>query len=152
MLLSSGFTPRRTIVLSNGFDEEEVQARQGAGELAKILEEKYGQDSMLMIVDEGGSAARIFDTAIATIGSSEKGYAGKLQSFRVSRDRELTYFRHRDFRRYARRPQLDPARAYRDWHHERDHPCNREEPMEAVVRWTDRSSSPVGHVCQRACS
>lgn len=73
-LFSKGWQPRRSIVLSHGFDEEEVQARQGAGELAKHLEATYGHDSMLLLIDEGSSATRIFGTAIATPATSEKGY------------------------------------------------------------------------------
>ena len=73
-LFASGFAPRRTILLSHGFDEEEVQARQGAGELSKFIEAKYGKDSMLLILDEGGSSVRLFDTALAVPATSEKGY------------------------------------------------------------------------------
>ena len=52
-LLESGFTPRRTLILSHGFDEEEVFARRGQGHIAPFLEERYGHDGLLMVVDEG---------------------------------------------------------------------------------------------------
>ncbi|KAH8918661.1 carboxypeptidase s precursor [Atractiella rhizophila] len=74
-LLGSGWRPRRTIILSHGFDEEEVFARQGAGELAKFLERRYGKDSMLMVIDEGsGIAENLYGTPFGLPASSEKGY------------------------------------------------------------------------------
>jgi Gly-Xaa carboxypeptidase len=52
-LLSDGFVPRRTIILSHGNDEEEVFARRGQGHIAPFLEERYGKDGLLMVIDEG---------------------------------------------------------------------------------------------------
>lgn len=52
-LLDAGFKPRRTIILTHGFDEEEVHARRGQGRIAPFLEERYGQNGLLMVVDEG---------------------------------------------------------------------------------------------------
>jgi Gly-Xaa carboxypeptidase len=45
--------PRRTIILSHGNDEEEVFARRGQGHIAPFLEERYGKDGLLMVIDEG---------------------------------------------------------------------------------------------------
>lgn len=56
-LLESGFEPRRTIILSHGFDEEEVHARRGQGRIAPFLEERYGKNSLLLVVDEGSGLA-----------------------------------------------------------------------------------------------
>ena len=53
-LLENGFEPRRTLILSHGFDEEEVFARRGQGHIAPLLEERYGKDGLLMVIDEGG--------------------------------------------------------------------------------------------------
>lgn len=52
-LLEHGFQPRRTLILSHGFDEEEVSARRGQGHIAPLLEERYGKDGIFMLVDEG---------------------------------------------------------------------------------------------------
>lgn len=101
-------------------DEEEVQARQGAGELAKYLEQKYGQDSMLMIIDEGGSAVRLFDTAFAMPATSEVcvdvsiDYLSADAALRLSEG----ICRHRDLGRYTRRSFFDPTGAQWDWPHE----------------------------------
>lgn len=56
-LLENGFTPRRTIILSHGNDEEEVFARRGQGHIAPFLEERYGKDGLLMVIDEGSGTA-----------------------------------------------------------------------------------------------
>lgn len=52
-LLETGWRPRRTLILSHGFDEEEVVARRGQGHIAPLLEKRYGKDSILMVIDEG---------------------------------------------------------------------------------------------------
>lgn len=52
-LLQDGWKPRRTLILSHGFDEEEVFARRGQGHIAPVLESRY-PEGVLMIVDEGG--------------------------------------------------------------------------------------------------
>ena len=53
-LLENGFEPHRTLILSHGFDEEEVFARRGQGHIAPFLEERYGKDGLFMVIDEGG--------------------------------------------------------------------------------------------------
>lgn len=73
LLLASGFKPRRTIILAHGIDEE-TTGRNGARRLAPALEQQYGKDSMLMIVDEGDSSLRLFGQAFALPGTAEKGY------------------------------------------------------------------------------
>jgi Gly-Xaa carboxypeptidase len=52
-LLEQGFTPKRGIVLSFGFDEESGGLK-GAKENAKALMTIYGEKSFAMVVDEGG--------------------------------------------------------------------------------------------------
>jgi Gly-Xaa carboxypeptidase len=52
-LLQKEFKPRRTLILSHGFDEEEVFARRGQGTIAPFLEKRYGTDGILMVIDEG---------------------------------------------------------------------------------------------------
>ncbi|KAI5476036.1 Gly-Xaa carboxypeptidase [Pseudohyphozyma bogoriensis] len=75
LLQDKDFVPRRTILLSHGFDEEEVFARQGAGELAKFLEARYGPDSILLAIDEGTSLTEdAWGAEMAIPSTSEKGY------------------------------------------------------------------------------
>ncbi|KAJ4991929.1 peptidase family M20/M25/M40 [Stagonosporopsis vannaccii] len=72
-LLSAGFTPRRTLILSFGFDEE-ISGRQGAQHLAKRLIEKYGHNSIAAIVDEGAVNVENWGADFAIPGVAEKGY------------------------------------------------------------------------------
>lgn len=73
LLLYAGFTPKRTILLSYGFDEE-ISGREGAARLAPAILEKYGKDGVAVIVDEGAGVSTIWDTHYATPGVAEKGY------------------------------------------------------------------------------
>ncbi|KAF8337821.1 hypothetical protein F5887DRAFT_983768 [Amanita rubescens] len=52
LLIERKFVPTRTVVLAFGFDEE-ASGTQGAGMLAKVLEDKFGKDGIAFIVDEG---------------------------------------------------------------------------------------------------
>ncbi|KAJ3566478.1 hypothetical protein NPX13_g7117 [Xylaria arbuscula] len=72
LLLKAGFEPKRTLVLSFGFDEE-VQGPQGAGHLSKALVDRYGKDGAAVIVDEGGGFADNWGTTFALPGVAEKG-------------------------------------------------------------------------------
>ncbi|KAF5336103.1 hypothetical protein D9611_006330 [Ephemerocybe angulata] len=71
-LLKSGFKPTRNLVLAFGFDEE-TSGLQGAGELYKVLEQKYGKDGIAMVVDEGMGYSEQYGTYIAGPGIGEKG-------------------------------------------------------------------------------
>ena len=73
LLIDAGFQPKRTIILSFGFDEE-ISGREGAGHLSSHLLNKYGKDSMAVIVDEGAPITSIWGSAFATPGVAEKGY------------------------------------------------------------------------------
>ncbi|KAL9105498.1 MAG: hypothetical protein Q9227_009328 [Pyrenula ochraceoflavens] len=72
-LVDADFQPKRTIVLSFGFDEE-ISGRAGAGHLAPYLLNKYGKDSMAAIVDEGAPITEAWGSTFATPGVAEKGY------------------------------------------------------------------------------
>ncbi|KAJ4320639.1 hypothetical protein N0V94_003287 [Neodidymelliopsis sp. IMI 364377] len=72
-LLATDFTPRRTLILSFGFDEE-ISGREGAQHLAKHLIEKYGHDSIAAIVDEGAVNVENWGADFAIPGVAEKGY------------------------------------------------------------------------------
>jgi len=71
-LVKQGFVPTRTIVLAFGFDEE-VAGPRGAKYIGKFLLEKYGEDSMALIVDEGAGYSEIMGAMYATPGVGEKG-------------------------------------------------------------------------------
>ncbi|KAI6120771.1 hypothetical protein EDD16DRAFT_1558890 [Pisolithus croceorrhizus] len=74
-LLRHGFSPARTVVLAFGFDEE-ATGLEGAGHIAKYLEETYGHDGFAMLVDEGAGLSVNFGNNIyfAMPAVSEKGY------------------------------------------------------------------------------
>ncbi|KAJ1043567.1 hypothetical protein NDA10_007567 [Ustilago hordei] len=72
-LLKSNFTPERTVVCSFGFDEESA-GTQGGIELAKFLHERYGDDGVAMIVDEGGQIDLNLGIPVAAPAVAEKGY------------------------------------------------------------------------------
>ncbi|SMR52297.1 unnamed protein product [Zymoseptoria tritici ST99CH_3D1] len=73
VLLDAGFKPKRTIVMSFGFDEE-CSGAQGAGHLSKFLHERYGDDGVAAIVDEGMGYQKAFGMGYAVPGVAEKGY------------------------------------------------------------------------------
>lgn len=52
LFLAADFKPKRTIVVAFGFDEE-ISGREGAGHLAPFLIERYGENGIAAIVDEG---------------------------------------------------------------------------------------------------
>jgi Gly-Xaa carboxypeptidase len=73
LLIASGFVPRRTMVLSFGFDEE-ASGLQGANRLSQHLLSKYGKDSFAVIVDEGAGISSLWGAVFATPGVAEKGH------------------------------------------------------------------------------
>jgi Gly-Xaa carboxypeptidase len=58
LLLEAGIKPTRTVVLAFGHDEERGGMR-GAPAIRDWLLEKYGKDSMAMLVDEGSGLASV---------------------------------------------------------------------------------------------
>ena len=72
-LVKSAWMPRRTIVMSFGFDEE-ISGREGAGHLAPFLLKRYGPDSFAAIVDEGAGFLTVWGATMAAPGVAEKGY------------------------------------------------------------------------------
>jgi Gly-Xaa carboxypeptidase len=73
LLIDAGFKPKRTIVMSFGFDEE-ISGGQGARYLAAFLLERYGKDGASIIVDEGGGFTNLWGAIFAVPGIAEKGY------------------------------------------------------------------------------
>ncbi|KAF2793286.1 carboxypeptidase S [Melanomma pulvis-pyrius CBS 109.77] len=72
-LVEAGFAPRRTLILSFGFDEE-ISGQDGAGHLAPYLISKYGHGSIAVIVDEGAVNVESWGANFALPGVAEKGY------------------------------------------------------------------------------
>ncbi|KAL1405829.1 hypothetical protein Q8F55_007507 [Vanrija albida] len=74
LLLRQGtFQPTRTLILSFGSDEE-TGGKVGAKNLAAWILEKYGPDSMAMIVDEGSGISQVFGDWFGLPAVGEKGY------------------------------------------------------------------------------
>ncbi|KAH8886095.1 carboxypeptidase [Thozetella sp. PMI_491] len=73
LLLETKFQPKRTILLSFGFDEE-CSGFQGALPLADFIHKRYGDDSLAIIVDEGSGFQESWGTLFAKPGTGEKGY------------------------------------------------------------------------------
>lgn len=73
-LLTRGFQPKRSIVIALGFDEE-TSGHRGANSIKDFLKEKWGEKSMLMIVDEGGLGVQdLYGSRLALPSTGEKGY------------------------------------------------------------------------------
>ncbi|KAK5938649.1 hypothetical protein PMZ80_008840 [Knufia obscura] len=72
-LVKANFTPRRTILLSFGFDEE-ISGANGAGHLAPFILHRYGPEGIAAIVDEGATFAKNWGMRTALPGVGEKGY------------------------------------------------------------------------------
>ncbi|KAG1786028.1 carboxypeptidase S [Suillus plorans] len=72
-LLEQGFKPTRTVILAFGIDEERG-GQTGAAAIGKYLVNTYGEDSISMIVDEGGGFSDLSGTIFATPAVAEKGY------------------------------------------------------------------------------
>ncbi|KAK3070582.1 hypothetical protein LTR53_010214 [Teratosphaeriaceae sp. CCFEE 6253] len=71
--LGAGFRPKRSIILSFGFDEE-ISGREGAGSLAPYLLDRYGENGVAAIVDEGAGFGNQWGQVFALPGVAEKGY------------------------------------------------------------------------------
>ena len=74
LLSQEEYDPRRTVIFAFGFDEE-CSGYRGAGEISKLLEERYGEDGIAVILDEGGGGLQaVGDTLYALPAVYEKGY------------------------------------------------------------------------------
>ncbi|KAF9873871.1 peptidase family M20/M25/M40 [Colletotrichum karsti] len=75
LLSDSSWSPKRTIILASGFDEE-CSGQRGAGHIAKYLEKEWGNNSMALILDEGGMGLQQLDdkTLYALPAVMEKGH------------------------------------------------------------------------------
>lgn len=74
LLSQDEYQPSRTVIFAFGFDEE-CSGPRGAGEIAKHLEERYGEGGIAVILDEGGGGLQALgDTLYALPAVYEKGY------------------------------------------------------------------------------
>ncbi|KAL2255965.1 hypothetical protein VTK26DRAFT_2413 [Humicola hyalothermophila] len=73
LLLEADFKPKRTILLSFGFDEE-CSGTRGAASLSEFIQKRYGKDGIAVIVDEGSGFEQAWGTLFAKPGTAEKGY------------------------------------------------------------------------------
>jgi Gly-Xaa carboxypeptidase len=74
LLLEAEFKPKRTILLSFGFDEETF-GYHGAGNLSEFIHKRYGNDGLAVIIDEGAGFENAWGTTFAKPGAAEKGSA-----------------------------------------------------------------------------
>ncbi|KAK4234962.1 hypothetical protein C8A03DRAFT_18225 [Achaetomium macrosporum] len=74
LLLEANFRPKRTILLSFGFDEE-CSGLRGAAHLSAFIQKRYGKDGIAVIVDEGSGFEQAWGTLFAKPGTAEKGYS-----------------------------------------------------------------------------
>ncbi|KAG8170083.1 hypothetical protein KVR01_000828 [Diaporthe batatas] len=73
-LLAQGWSPKRTVLLAFGFDEE-CSGLKGAGSIAAHLKRTWGDDSLAIILDEGGMGLQqIGDVLYALPAVTEKGH------------------------------------------------------------------------------
>ncbi|WRT67685.1 uncharacterized protein IL334_004657 [Kwoniella shivajii] len=72
LLSTSTFQPRRTVILGFGFDEE-IGGPNGAPAISKWLEDKYGPNSMALLIDEGGYIDKVWNQTYGLIATAEKG-------------------------------------------------------------------------------
>jgi Gly-Xaa carboxypeptidase len=73
LLIEAKFKPKRSIILSFGFDEESA-GTEGAGYLANFLLGRYGKDGVAAIVDEGAGVMEYWGALFAMPAVAEKGY------------------------------------------------------------------------------
>lgn len=74
LLSNDDWEPTRTIIVASGFDEE-CSGYRGAASIGKFLEERYGQNGVALILDEGGlGLTEIGGALYAMPAVMEKGY------------------------------------------------------------------------------
>lgn len=95
LVANADWKPKRTIIMAFGFDEE-CSGERGAGSIAKHLEERYGKDSMAMILDEGGMGLQhVEDSSLYALPAvMEKGHVNIWLELRVKGGHSSIPFRH----------------------------------------------------------
>ncbi|CAK7236755.1 hypothetical protein SBRCBS47491_009743 [Sporothrix bragantina] len=72
LLIQHGFQPKRTLLLSFGFDEESFGFH-GAGNLSTVIHDRYGDDGLAVVIDEGAGFEQAWGSLFAKPGTAEKG-------------------------------------------------------------------------------
>ncbi|KNB07536.1 hypothetical protein FOXG_08666 [Fusarium oxysporum f. sp. lycopersici 4287] len=73
LLTETKWQPKRTVILAFGFDEE-CSGPRGAAKIGEFLTERYGDNSIPFILDEGGSGIQLIDDTLYVLPSvQEKG-------------------------------------------------------------------------------
>lgn len=75
LLSNPDWSPSRTLIMAFGFDEE-CSGYRGAGQIGDFLTEKYGDDGIALILDEGGLPMQVLgdDTLYVFPSVMEKGH------------------------------------------------------------------------------
>lgn len=81
-LLSQNWSPKRTLIISFGFDEE-VSGKRGAKEIVKTLLGRYGPDSLEVVIDEGFGMPEMYGGRVAIPLVGEKGAANVVITLRT---------------------------------------------------------------------
>lgn len=74
-LITSGFSPKRSVILAFGFDEE-LGGREGASQIAKVLDTQYDGGMAAVFLDNTAAVApeNVGDVMYALPAMYEKGY------------------------------------------------------------------------------
>ena len=74
LLIKSGFKPKRTVILAFGCDEE-ISGENCGRPIANLLHDRYGDDGIYLIMDEGSvGIQKEFGQSFAMVSVAEKGY------------------------------------------------------------------------------
>ncbi|KAK9780865.1 hypothetical protein SCAR479_02051 [Seiridium cardinale] len=94
LLSSPTWVPRRTIIVALGFDEE--SGNRGAGTIGPFLEERYGQWSMAIVLDEGGMGLELLEDKVlyALPAVTEKGHIDVWLDLKINGGHSSTPFPH----------------------------------------------------------
>ncbi|KAK9797594.1 hypothetical protein AB5N19_07340 [Seiridium cardinale] len=94
LLSSPTWVPRRTIIVALGFDEE--SGNRGAGTIGPFLEERYGQCSMAIVLDEGGMGLELLEDKVlyALPAVTEKGHIDVWLDLKINGGHSSTPFPH----------------------------------------------------------
>ncbi|KAK9416849.1 hypothetical protein SUNI508_09321 [Seiridium unicorne] len=94
LLSNPTWVPRRTIIVALGFDEE--SGNRGAGTIGPFLEERYGQWSMAIVLDEGGMGLELLEDKVlyALPAVTEKGHIDVWLDLKINGGHSSTPFPH----------------------------------------------------------
>ncbi|KZO99295.1 carboxypeptidase S [Calocera viscosa TUFC12733] len=73
LLAKHSFNPRRTVILASGFDEE-IGGQHGARTIGNFLLERYGENGIAFILDEGAGYGDLLGRTVAVPAIGERGH------------------------------------------------------------------------------